>query len=136
MKLNRNKLRRMIMESINELTLLSGGDPRQDLEHELHQVVDEMYGSRYDLYVDMEGSQDPGGMVVSVSEMRDSSLSPYVASRKFEVNVPQPGPNDGDPMNFQDHIMVDDMSFPDCRSAAEYIAKEVIPELDFTTEVY
>lgn len=130
MKLNRSKLRRMIIESLNELTLLSGGDPRQDLEHELHQVVDEMYGLQYDLYIDMGGSQNAGGMVVSVSEMRDTSRSPYVASRMYQVNVPQPGPNDGDPMNFQQHIMVDEMSFPDCRSAAEYIAGE-IPEYDF-----
>ena len=130
MKINRNKLRRMIMESINELTLLSGGDPRQDLEHELHQVVDEMYGLQYDLYVDMGGSQNAGGMVVSVSEKRDTSRSPYVASKMYQVNMPQPGPNDGDPRGFQAHIMVDEMSFTDCRSAAEYIASE-IPEFDF-----
>lgn len=130
MKLNRNKLRRMIMESLNEMKLLYGGDIREELMHELHQVVDEMYGMQYDLYVDLGGSQDASGMVVSVSEKRDTSRSPYVASRKFEVLLPQPGPNDGDPMNFQAHIMVDDMSFPDCRAAAEYIASE-IPEFDF-----
>ena len=130
MKLNRNKLRRMIMESLNEMQILFGGDIREELMHELHRVVDEMYGRQYDLYVDLGGSQDASGMVVSVSEKRDSSLSPYVASRKFEVLLPQPGPNDGDPRGFQAHIMVDDMSFPDCRSAAEYIAGE-IPGFDF-----
>jgi len=65
-----------------------------------------------------------------VSEKRDSSRSPYVASRMYQVNVPQPGPNDGDPRGFQESIMIDDMSFPDCRSAAEHIASE-IPEYDF-----
>ncbi len=120
----------MIMESLNEMQLLYGGDPRQELENELHQVVDEMYGMQYDLYIDMGGSQDASGMVVSVSEKRDTSRSPYVASAKYQVNVPQPGPNDGDPRSFQAHIMIDDMSFPDCRAAAEHIASE-IPGYDF-----
>ena len=130
MKLNRNKLRRMIRESLNEMQLLYGGDIREELMHELHRVVDEMYGMQYDLYVDLGGSQDASGMLVSVTEMRDSSLSPYVASRKFEVLLPQPNLRKKHPMDFQPHIVVDEMSFPDCRSAAEYIARE-IPEFDF-----
>ena len=131
--LNRRALRRMIAESLNEMMLLSGGDVRQELEEELHRVVDEMYGLQYDLYVDIGGSQDASGMMVTVSEMRSSAQSPYIASRRFEVLLPQPGPNDGDPRNFQGHILVDDMSFPDCRSAAEYIARE-IPEFDFNVD--
>ena len=133
MKLNRNKIRRMIKESINEMKLLYGGDIREDLMHELHRVVDEMYGMQYDLYVDLGGSQDASGMVVSVVEMRASSKSPYVASRHFEVLLPQPGPNDGDPRNFQAGLVVDEISFPDCESAARYIAEE-IPSFDFNVD--
>jgi len=127
MKLNRRALRRMIL---NEMMLLQGGDIRKELEEELQRVVSERYGIQYELYVDIGGSQDPKGMMVTVSEMRASSRSPYVASRHFEVLLPQPGPNDGDPRNFQGHIMVDDISFPDCTAAAEYIAEE-IPYFNF-----
>ena len=92
-----------------------------------------MYGLRYDLYVDLGGSQDPTGMVVSVVEKRDSSITPYVASKHFEVLLPQPGPDDGDPRNFQAELIVDDISFPDCEAAARYIAEE-IPEFDFNVD--
>ena len=130
MRLNRNKLRKMILK---ELYLLSGGDIREELYHELHRVVDEMYGLQYDLYVDLGGSQDPTGMVVSVAEMRASAQSPYVASKHFEVLLPQPGPDDGDPRNFQAELIVDEISFPDCESAARYIAGE-IPRFDFNVD--